>query len=114
MRIKIPLNWDQLRGNLPSPLKRLILKCLRVKVEERPAIGDLLEDEYIAKLFENTDGAKYYSKSVVSKVTACTEGSLLESVKFSGGNIKMEEKEEEREIEVKGVDIGKTLRELKE
>ena len=65
------MNWDQLRGNLPSSLKRLILKCLRVDMDERPSIGDLLTDEYIKKLYN--DVPTYYSKSMVSKVTADSE-----------------------------------------
>lgn len=29
-KVIIPVNWDHLKGSLPSPLKRLILKCLKV------------------------------------------------------------------------------------
>lgn len=43
-RVQIPVNWDQLKGILPSPLKRLILKCLKVDYEQRPTFSELLND----------------------------------------------------------------------
>jgi serine/threonine protein kinase len=43
-RVQIPVNWDQLKGSLSSPLKRLILKCLKVDFSQRPTFSQLLND----------------------------------------------------------------------
>ena len=85
----MPINWDQLRGNLPSPLKRLILKCLKVDVDERPSMSDLLTDEYIQKLYNSVP--KYYNKSVTSKVTADSEQEGFDALKNM--DLKIERKE---------------------
>ncbi len=31
--ISKPINWDQLKGYLPSSLKKVILKCLKIRYE---------------------------------------------------------------------------------
>jgi serine/threonine protein kinase len=69
----IPVSWDQLKTTLPSPLKRMILKCLKVKVEERPTFTDLLTDEYIQKLYQFSPPTKSHDKSNYSKNTADSE-----------------------------------------
>jgi serine/threonine protein kinase len=72
-KITTPINWDQLKGTLPSPLKRLILKCLKVKVEQRPSFSDLLTDEYIRKLYATDAPQKFSLKSTYTKKTADSE-----------------------------------------
>jgi serine/threonine protein kinase len=80
--IKVPVNWDQLKATLPSSLKRLILKCLKVSVEERPKFSDLLTDEYIQKLYQHGAHSKADQKSNYSKNTSDSE-KIYESVSLT-------------------------------
>ena len=43
-KVQVPISWDQLKGSLPSPLKRLILKCLQVDFLHRPNFSELKND----------------------------------------------------------------------
>lgn len=68
-RVQVPVNWDQLKASLPSPLKRLILKCLKVNSVQRPTFKELLNDEYIQKIYR--EGClRQASKSNQTKITS--------------------------------------------
>lgn len=67
------MNWDQLKASLPSSLKRMILKCLKVNSFERPTFSDLLTDDYIQKLYQCSPQVKVHEKSNYSKGTADSE-----------------------------------------
>lgn len=71
------MNWDQLKSTLPSPLKRLILKCLKIDYKQRPTFSELLNDEYIQKIYQDGCINRHNSKSNYTKVTSDSEGTPL-------------------------------------
>jgi serine/threonine protein kinase len=73
-RVQMPVNWDQLKGSLPSPLKRLMLKCLKVDHTQRPTFSQLLNDEYIQKISQEGCSRPIF-KSNCTKITSDSESS---------------------------------------